>query len=340
MNEKEIKIIFIAFLILLVLLSFLIVKPFLAAIAMGAILAYILFPIYGLINRLVKERHVAAGIVSIIFVIALSFLAYFLISRLAFEISFLYIKLRQFLLQFPKMCPEAGEFVCSIVENPTFISILQEFGKSVANWFAGQTSAIFLAIPKIILNILITIIATFFFLLDGENLIAWLMRLLPLKKEQSKIFFKRMTEIIYSVLIGTLIVAIIEGFLASLGYFIFGIKNPIFLGILTALVAFLPILGAWIIWIPFAIWLLVTGKFLLAFGFIIYFLVLVSGIDTLVKPLIVAGKAQLHPLLIVLGVFGGISFIGLVGIFLGPIILAILKVVIDMAKGGKNEIQS
>jgi predicted PurR-regulated permease PerM len=147
--------------------------------------------------------------------------------------------------------------------------------------------------------------------------------LLPLTRERKEKMAFEIKSAAHAAIYGQISIALLQGALGGLGFFIVGIGNPVFWGFIMTIMAFIPVTGTGIVWFPAAIMQLINGNilggiFLLAYGFIV-----VSGIDNLIRPKIIAGKAKIHPVIALLGVLGGLKLFGFFGIIIGPLIAAI-----------------
>jgi predicted PurR-regulated permease PerM len=177
----------------------------------------------------------------------------------------------------------------------------------------------------------------FYFLRDGEDWIKTLKKAIPIARRHKEEIFSHTNGTLYALLYGQIITSLIQGFLGGLGFFIFGVDHPIFWGMIMAFVAIFPVLGAWLVWAPAATFLFLeatltsdAGILARAIGLAIYSLLFVSLSDNFLRPYIVAGKANIHPLIVILGVFGGIAFFGLSGFVLGPLLLALFVVFLQI----------
>jgi predicted PurR-regulated permease PerM len=129
-----------------------------------------------------------------------------------------------------------------------------------------------------------------------------------------------------AVVYGLVLAALAQGFLAGIGYLIAGLQAPVLLGAVTALIALIPF-GAPLIWIGASLWLIVTGDLKSGIFLIIWGAGVVSWVDNLIRPLVISNATRIPFLLVLFGVLGGIAAFGLVGLFVGPVILAVLMAV-------------
>jgi len=170
----------------------------------------------------------------------------------------------------------------------------------------------------------------FFLLIDGNKLIAKMKKAIPLKKQYHHKIQKTLEDTTHAIVFGTVVTALIQGGIAGIGYWIIGgFDNAILLGLLTAFFAIIPYLGSAIVWLPASAFVflsgILTGSPLLltrGVGLFLFGALVVSTIDNLIKPHIIGGRANIHPVIILIGILGGLRF-GLVGVVMGPLILAL-----------------
>ena len=150
--------------------------------------------------------------------------------------------------------------------------------------------------------------------------------------------FKKVRSTIDSLVFGEIIISVVEGIIASLLFYLLGINSPIFFGMLVGIFALLPVLGPATIYFPIAIYKFLQGEYLIgALIWILSFTILSLLLDTIIKPKVLGMKGHIHPLIIIIGVFGGITVFGLPGLILGPIILVILQLMVQIYFGLNNE---
>jgi len=183
---------------------------------------------------------------------------------------------------------------------------------------------------------LVVVFFTFFFVLkDKEKLIEYVQSLLPFSKEVENKIFKSSKEITSSVIYGQIIIGIIQGISAGIGFFIFQVPNALLLTLFASIAGIIPIIGTGIIWAPVVIYLFLTGNTFGAIGVLI-FGIFSSVIDNLLKPLFVSKRTTMHPALIMIGMIGGFFFFGVLGFILGPLIIAYLLIILEIYRNKKS----
>jgi len=168
----------------------------------------------------------------------------------------------------------------------------------------------------------------FFTLRDNEELNNYIKSLLPFPKEVEKKLYESSKEITGSILYGQVIIGMIQGFSIGLGFFIFSVPNALFLTLLALIGGILPLFGTAIIWVPVLIYLVLAGNTSAAFGILI-FGIFSSTIDNILRPLFISRKANLSSSLALIGMIGGWFFFGILGIILGPLVVAYFLIIIE-----------
>lgn len=156
----------------------------------------------------------------------------------------------------------------------------------------------------------------------GPYLLTAIKRLSPLDDRYEERLFSVFGEFSRNLVVGSVATAGIQGLIAGIGYGIAGVGNVLFLAILTGIGSFVPVVGTVVVWIPVVLYLVVQGSYGMAIFLAIWSMVLVGGIDNVLKPLFMRGNTDIHPLLVFLAVFGGLYWMGLSGLFVGPVLVA------------------
>jgi predicted PurR-regulated permease PerM len=178
-------------------------------------------------------------------------------------------------------------------------------------------------------DLFITLFAFFYFTLDGKRLLAWIAELLPLRARYAEELFVEFHNVSFAMVVGSIVNMLLAGVAASVGYLILGVEDPVVWGSLTGLLSIAPAVGTALVWVPVVIVVALTGHLLNAVLLTGYcLLVLVLGVDNLLRPFLVGKRMTLHPLLILLGILGGATTFGLSGLILGPIVLSLAVAVL------------
>ena len=217
--------------------------------------------------------------------------------------------------------------------TPTFVekvdASVREYGGKLLS-FETTTKAT-ATIGQFLAHLAIMILGIFYFLKDGPGMIRAVMRLSPLDDRYEKELLSEFDSVSRAVVMATLLSAFAQGLLAGIGYYFAGFDTVLMLTMLTMVIAMIPVVGAAAVWVPASLWLLIvdnrTGA---AIGLAIYGATVVSMIDNLIKPFVLHGQSNLHPLLALLSVLGGVSALGPIGIIVGPMVVSFLQALLNM----------
>lgn len=320
-------------LILITVLAFFIVKPFFVSIIGAAILAYLFHPLFLRLRKYVKKEWVAALIICVLIILAVIIPALIIIKSLATQAIGAYTASSGYL----NKEDESRSGLLSFKEKIGIDIKIDDILLSVASFFADTSKKIITSLPNKILNFFIMIFMLYYLLKEGEVLSEKIENMIPLKKGLKAKILDETKEVTRAVIYGSLLTALIQGIVGGIGFAIFGIPSPIFWGFLMALFALIPMVGTGIIWVPAAIILLVDGiinseGILIGKGIalLIYGILVISLIDNFIKPKLIGSKVRMHPAIILIGILGGLSFFGITGIILGPLILALFTTLIKI----------
>ena len=330
LNEKNFKeMINIVLIGGLFILAILVLKPIIIPILLGVLLAYIFYPLYAWMLKKLKNENLTVSLICLELLILVFVFMGVLIKYLSEELVNLYITLQQV---------DLASIAIKIM--PKFLSssemskaILDSLNSSASKLVAGSISKfgdLILNLPIILLYLFVMIFVFYFALKDGKRGIDYIKSLSPLKKEVQEEFFKQFRDITNSVLIGQFVIGILQGITAGIGYFIFGVPKVIPLTILTIIMGVIPLIGAWLVWVPVDIYLFAIGKTEAGIGLLIYGIILISWADNLVRPLIVSKKTQINLAIIIIGMTGGIFAFGFLGLIIGPLVLAYVLLIIEL----------
>ena len=179
-------------------------------------------------------------------------------------------------------------------------------------------------------QMLVSFFALFYLLRDRERALAFLRSLIPLTAAETSGLFRRVADVVRASVLGTLLVAAVQGLLGGLMFWWLDLPAPLLWGVVMFLLSVLPILGAAIVWLPTALFLLMEGSWEKAAILALWGTVVIALIDNLLYPVFVGNKLRLHTLLVFIAILGGLFLFGASGLILGPIVLAVTLAVIDI----------
>ncbi len=326
-----------ALFVLLLVVSFFIIKPFLLAIFSGALLAYLFYPLYRLLSPRLRSPSVVSIIICLVVLLLILVPGIFLLKTLVEQAYVIFVLVKQRLAE--GLFVSCQNSFCQAVENlandPTVSYQVQELSREVTHWVIQKGSGLLVSVPRLVINLFIVFFVMFYFLRDGERLHERLHTYLRLKKSKYVTLVARVKEIVHGIVFGYFIVALVQGVVGAIGFYLFGVSSPLFWGVVMGLLALIPYVGTGFVWLPAALFLLLDGlsqdsTALIAkgIGLFVYGAVLISGIDNVIRPKLMGEKARVHPAIILLGIFGGILIFGPLGIIIGPVVLALTSEIV------------
>jgi predicted PurR-regulated permease PerM len=158
---------------------------------------------------------------------------------------------------------------------------------------------------------------------DGDTIVDKLPAALPLSSEQSDAIIVRTKQVVGASVYGVVTIALIQGILGGIMFWILGVPSPLLWAVLMAFVCMIPVAGSFVVWLPLSIYLIATGHWTKAIILIVWGALIISTVDNVLRPKLVGTQTKLHELFVFFSVLGGISVFGLLGIVLGPVVLAI-----------------
>jgi len=181
-----------------------------------------------------------------------------------------------------------------------------------------------LGLAQTVFQLVLFLFMLFFLLRDGKRLGEALREISPLSKQQETEVFDHLYRTVKGALLSMVLVPVAQGCVAMIGFSFFGLPAPLFWGAALILASVIPGIGSPLVWLPASIYLLVEASKGQGIGLAIYGVLVISGIDNVLKPIILSGSARIHPLLGFLAILGGLLTFGVVGFLVGPVILSLL----------------
>ena len=311
-------------------LCYLLAAPFLSPIAWSLALAVVCAPMQRRIEAVIPSPGVAAAISVFLIGSVVLVLVTFVGERLGREASTG--------AQMVNARIESGEWRREIERHPRLIPLadwleqqnLPETVKSTATWMSTTGSGFVRGSVIELMSLLLTFYLLFYFLRDRRAAIAVLRSVLPLTHMEMDRLLGRVADTIHATIYGTMIVAAVQGFLGGLMFWWLGLPAPLLWGVVMGLLAIIPLLGAFIVWVPAALFLSIDGHWGQAIILSLWGLIVVGTIDNLLRPILVGQRLQLPTVLAFISVVGGIAVFGPAGLILGPVTLTITMVLLEI----------
>jgi predicted PurR-regulated permease PerM len=203
-------------------------------------------------------------------------------------------------------------------------SWLLEGSKRILQTLMSSGGSVLMGAVGTIVSFLLTLFVLFFVLRDGPRFARRLVPLLPIEETRRARLWQHLAEVTRAVFMGIGVTAIAQGTLVGIGFWIAGLPSPLVFGVLAAFVALIPMVGAGLVWAPAAAVLALRGDYGHAIFLAVWGVVFVGMADNFLRPLLISGRAEVPTLAVFIGVMGGLSAFGFIGLFIGPIVLGLL----------------
>ncbi|MDR1515160.1 MAG: AI-2E family transporter [Synergistaceae bacterium] len=326
---------FVLLLCLFVILSGIVIRPLAPALSWAAVLSFFTYPVYCFIaQKILRGRYsyLAAGINTALIILLLVLPMIFAGFTITKEAGRLYMFL---INNFPEngltfdqilSIPKLGSFISS---HPDFFALplwgeLFSNGSRVLASFLARVSREMVGNAfKLGVNLIVIMVASFFITHDGHIAIRFMRDILPLSDASKDAFFIRCKRMLYAIFYGIMLTAGIQGTLGAIGWRFVGLPNSVVFGCIMFFLAMIPFVGTPLIWGPGALYLFLKGDTTSAILLLIWGVTLVSGIDNFLRPLFISEGSKAHVLMVFIGIIGGLSTWGFLGLFLGPMILSL-----------------
>ena len=315
----------------IVLLTFSVLRPFIVPLIWGAILAYVSWPLQQRIVRAMRGRNGLASLLTTLLVtLAIVVPLVWLILMVRVEAVTAYAKVQTFLASKPSLPPAlrdlpwigawAQDMLQQLSADPTAI---REQLVLTLEQSSVEMSKLIGGVGRNVAKLFFAVLSMFFLLRDGPRLVREARAILegilgPRVHDYLDAIGATTQAVVYALILG----AIAQGTVAGIGYFAAGVEAPVLMGAITVLIALIPF-GAPLVWGSLALWMLVNGNLGPGIFLLVWGLLVVSWVDNLVRPMVISNATRMPFLLVVFGVLGGVLAFGLVGLFIGPVLLAV-----------------
>lgn len=315
---------------------FRIMEPFLMPIFLALILSTLLTPLY---ESITKRLHIRPGLSALLVCLGLTLAivmpVLILSVSLAREANNVYASLQdpemsskvQLWLN-PNSNPTIGKIqswlpVSLRFKDFDFASRIGTKAQEILGGVLTFTAALAAGAFNFLANYITMVVVLFFLLRDSSYFAERVRQVSPLSDAEENMFVDRFRTVARATVIGTLATSAAQGALSGVIFLTLGLSNPILWGSLTALLSLVPMAGTALVWLPWTIYLFASGSAVRAIVFLVLQLIFVGGADNVLRPLLIEGRMKMHTLVIFFSILGGISYFGILGIFIGPLVFAI-----------------
>ena len=313
------------------ILCWMISVPFLSAIVGAITLSVVTYRPYCWLESKTKHPALAATLGVLAVTVSVITPAFFLVEELARQalsgVNMLRTGQPQLkLLDLLSRHPTIASRLETAARQINLEQASQSFASYLASHLAGALGNTFGAFSQLVVMVFIL----FFLYRDHRLAIASLKAILPLADSERTLLLSRASDTIYATALGRVAVAVVQGFVASLAFWALGVDSPAFWGLVTALVAIIPVVGASLVWIPVAIYLAFAGHWVKAGLLLAWGGLVVSTIDNFLYPVFVGSRLQQHTVMVLISVIGAIALLGVSGLIIGPVMLTLAKTLLDI----------
>lgn len=334
------KYFFFTLLILAIGFSLVLFKPFLTVIILSASLSLVFSPVFKwLQSKMSWQSGWLASIITIfLFVVILCGPLYFVGKILFQETTDLYQSLTS-TYESNKFIEDLENNIKTIVPESIDVDIKERIA-DIVSLISDNLGNLFSSTLNTIFSFFLIILSMFYFLKDGEHWKKVLVVLSPLPDSYDNKVIERLKKAVNGIIFGYLFIGFAQGALLGLGLFIFGVPNAVLFGVVAAIASLVPMFGTGLVAIPVILFLFATGDTASAIGLSIWAGVIVGTADEILRPLVIGNKLNISPLIILFAVLGGLSFLGPIGVLIGPLTLSFLHALVSIYKDGGKKVVS
>ncbi len=325
-----------------------ILSPFLGSIVWAILLTIAFYPAFQKLQRLLKKKEVLSAMVMTLLVIVVIVLpAGLLMISLANEVVDAYHNLEEmiktgrlqaYLEQIREITPFKWVWAqldqhLDLSQADPFQLLLKNF-QQIGTFLFNQTSIIFRGLSTFVIGFFFALLSLYYLFKDGNRLLEGLKAIAPIPPKERELILLRFKDMIYATIYGGIVVAILQGLLGGLIFWILGISSPILWGTAMAFLSFIPIGGTALIWAPASLLFIIQGNFFKGIILILFGVFVISMVDNFLRPKLISSKTNIHPLLLFFSVLGGIQAFGMIGLVAGPLITTLCLTLIEIYAEG------
>ena len=317
-------------------------SPFYSIIVLGAVVAGAFYPVF---RPLAAHRKISPAVASLLTCLLIFFILFVpivffvgVLTQEAYELiqlarspalsSFINTHFTNSAL-LERINPVLGNFDIAITGDELNKTI-SDIGRAVGLFLYNQARAIASNTLSFLSSFFLMLLVIFFLLIDGPRLVKFLIDLSPLPEEQDAQLIGKFKDMAGAILIGNGLCGVIQGAAGGLLFWAFGLQSAFLWGVIMALLAFLPIIGIGVVFIPTVIFLFLKGRLGASLFFLVFYLLLSGGVEYVLKPRVVGKRVQMHTLVVFLSIIGGLKIFGILGIIYGPLIATAFLTLTDI----------
>ena len=225
-----------------------------------------------------------------------------------------------------------------VISGAEITRTASQIGQFVGGFLLDSGKAVLSNVLNFVVNFFFMLMIIFFVLIDGNKLVDYLVDMSPLPQDQDEKLVAKFKNMSGAVILGNGVCGLVQGVAGGVVFALFGLPSPFLWGVVMGILAFLPIVGIGVVFIPTAIILLFQGKIGTAIFFVVFYAILSFSIEYVVKPKLVGDRVQMHPLLVFLAIVGGLKLFGILGVIYGPLVVTFFLTLADIYRASYKEI--
>lgn len=304
--------------------AFFLVYPYLQYLAFALLLTYMLHPLRRGIQRRIRNRSLVSLLMILLILVAIIIPVIYITSKLVVEIrttvSIVTVSPNRHIY-----LEKIEAVIQRLTREPASLSVYKDrLIKQLEDFLVRATPDFLGSLSEWLVGFFIMLFVMFYLFQAGADSFERGRALIPLAPNLKDKLIEEVKNVTWAVVYGQVMTALVQGFLGGLGFLIFGVSSPVLWGFIMIFLSFLPLVGTPIIWGPAGIFLILSGATFRGIGLLVWGVVLVMNVDNFLKPRLISGKSNIHPIVVLLGVLGGLRLFGFVGLVAGPLILALL----------------
>jgi predicted PurR-regulated permease PerM len=207
---------------------------------------------------------------------------------------------------------------------------IEALGSRLVSWIGSSALGLIGTATRLGIQLTITFFGLYYLLLAPRTVWRGVLPFIPFSTRNAERLLERFRDVTISTLIGTGMTAAMQGFMVGVAFWVVGIPNALFWGVVTVILSILPVVGSGLVWGPGVLALAIEGKYGMAIGLAIWGVLVVGNVDNIIRPMVFRRWAQIHPFITIIGAFAGINYFGLLGLIIGPLAISYLFELIRM----------
>ncbi|MEK7775635.1 MAG: AI-2E family transporter [Candidatus Zixiibacteriota bacterium] len=317
--------------------------PFFIPIAWAAVFAILFSPLNAKVKKRVKKPTLSAAITTFVVLLVIVGPMALLLLQLVSEagvalrnVNAMYEsgELERLLSSHLPSLDYAREKLAGWVDlsNANLTEMAKDALQRVSNFVINQTSVILSGGSQIALHFLLMTFSLYYFFKDGGTLIKRLQKLMPLNEDDVKVTFRELRDLIFATIYSGVMVAVLQGIAGGILFASVGIPSAVFWGSVMAFLSVLPIIGAFLVYVPAGLILIISGNVTSGIIVLVVGGAGISQIDNFLRPMLVSNRSAMHPMILFFSMMGGVALFGLLGIILGPVVAAIFLTILRVVE--------